>query len=439
MKKLLLLFLFISNFSVSQESLLQSGPMLGYSDFREVLIWVQTKAPAEVKIGYFTGNEDMRFTETVITDASNDLIAKLYPREVIYGATYTYKLYINNMYVPRDYKLEFQTQTLWQYRENPPDFKIAIGSCTFINDQKDDRPSPYGGHYEVFNSILSKDPDLMLWSGDNIYLRTPDFLTETGIRYRHRNTRALPQLQPLLGSVHHYATWDDHDYGPNDSDRSYVHKKITEKAFNDYWGNLNTNAAGNGGVTQHFPFNDVEFFFLDDRYHRAPNKSMDDDKDYFGKEQLDWLIDALTASNASFKVVVAGGQIISDAAVYENYATYPGERKRLLNRLHEERIERVLFISGDRHHTEISRLERKDAYPLIDITCSPLTAGIHQAREEGNTLQVKDKTYYKHNFGIIDVTGNKGNRSLKLTIYDTKGVKVFDYTVDQKELEYSKK
>ncbi|MBF4983273.1 alkaline phosphatase family protein, partial [Nonlabens mediterrranea] len=331
---------------MSQDSLLQSGPMVGYSDYREALIWVQTKEPANVKIGYFTGDEDMRFTETVSTDKSNDLIAKIYPREVIYGATYTYKLYINDIYVPRDYKLEFQTQTLWQYRTNPPDFKIAIGSCTFINDQQDDRPSPYGGNYEIFNSILSKDPDLMLWSGDNIYLRTPDFLTETGIRYRHQHTRSLPELQPLLGSVHHYATWDDHDYGPNDSDRSYVHKKNTEKAFNDYWGNLNTNAAGNGGVTQHFPFNDVEFFFLDDRYHRAPNKGRDTDKDYFGKEQLDWLIDALTASNASFKVVVAGGQIISDAAVYENYATYPGERERLIQRLHEERIERVLFISG---------------------------------------------------------------------------------------------
>lgn len=165
---------------------------------------------------------------------------------------------------------------------------------------------------------------------------------------------------------------------------------------------------------------------------------MDSNKDYFGKEQVDWLIDALTASNASFKVIVAGGQIISDAAVYENYATYSGERELLIKRLHEERIERVLFISGDRHHTEISRLEREDAYPLIDITCSPLTAGTHKAREEGNTLQVKGATFYEHNFGIIDVTGPYGSRALKLTIYDAQGTKVFDYSIDQKELQYNK-
>ncbi|MBF4983488.1 alkaline phosphatase family protein, partial [Nonlabens mediterrranea] len=92
----------------------------------------------------------------------------------------------------------------------------------------------------------------------------------------------------------------------------------------------------------------------------------------------------------------------------------------------------------DRHHTEISRLERDDAYPLIDITCSPLTAGTHQAREEGNSLQVPNKTFYEHNFGIIDVTGPYGSRSLKLTIYDAQGEKVFDYSIKQKELQYLK-
>ncbi len=441
MKNIVLSFLFVlfSFIGVAQETLLKSGPMVGYSDFREALIWVQTTEPAAVKIGYVSEDETEKFTKTVQTTREGDLIAKLTPNKVDYGKTYTYKLYINDVYVPRNYKLAFQTQPLWQFRTNPPDFKIAIGSCNFINEPKDDRPQPYGDRYEIFNSILKKSPDLMVWLGDNIYLRTPDFMTNTGIRHRFRHTRAVPELQALLGSVHHYATWDDHDFGPNDSDRSYVNKKLTENAFNEYWGNLNTNASGNGGVAQHFAWNDVEFFMLDDRYHRAPNRDPNKDKDYLGKQQLDWLIDALTNSRATFKIIVNGGQVISDAAKFENYATYPTERAELLQRLHDSKIEGVLFISGDRHHTEISRLERENAYPLIDITCSPLTAGTHKPRDEGNTNQVKDKTFYNRNFGIMDVTGKRTDRTLLLTIYDTDGNKVFDYTIKAQELRYPRK
>ncbi|WP_420574481.1 alkaline phosphatase D family protein [Kordia sp.] len=433
---LCLLFTFVS---IAQQNLLQSGPMVGYSDFREALIWVQTTAPANVKIGYFTEGETEKFTETVSTTTQGDLIAKLTPNEVDYGKTYTYKLYINDVYIPRDYKLEFQTQTLWQFRTDPPNFKIALGSCSFINEKKDDRPKPYGGKYQIFNSILDKNPDLMLWVGDNMYLRTPDFMTNTGIRHRYRHTRATKELQALLGSVHHYATWDDHDFGPNDADRSYVNKKLTEQTFNDYWGNLNTNAAGNGGVMQHFAWNDVEFFMLDDRYHRAPNRDPNKDKAYLGKQQLDWLIDALTSSRATFKVIINGGQVISDVAKFENYATYPTEHAELLKRLNDSRIEGVIFISGDRHHTEISRLERKDAYPLIDITCSPLTAGTHSPRDEGNTRQVQGKTFYNRNFGIIDVSGKRRERTLLLTIYDSDGNKAFDYTIKAQDLRYPRK
>ncbi|WP_422107910.1 alkaline phosphatase D family protein [Winogradskyella sp.] len=443
MKKItiLLFVIFTSFITKGQTELLQSGPMVGYSDFREVLIWVQTKSAAEVKIEYqATDEQESHFTESLTTSKDNDFIAKLYPNEVDYGKTYTYKLYINGDYVPRAYPLEFKTQTLWQWRTDPPDFSFAIGSCFYANEPKDDRPGkPYGDGYEIFNSILEKDPDFMVWLGDNVYLRTPDFLTERGIRHRYRYVRATPELQPLLGSIHHYATWDDHDYGPNDSDRSYVNKDITEKTFNDYWGNLNTDAAKIGGITSHFLWNDLEFFMMDNRYHRDPNRQKTPNKAYLGQAQLDWLIKALSSSKATFKMVCIGGQTISDAAVFENYATYPEERQALIERLNKERIEGVIFMSGDRHHTELSRLERPGAYPLIDITCSPLTSGVHKPRDEGNTLQVEGKTFYERNFGLVKVSGPRTDRQLVLTIYNQKGEKIWDYAIKAKQLRYTKK
>lgn len=435
----LLLFCFIIQYTFAQEELLQSGPMLGYSGFREVLIWVQTTEEAEVKIGYFKEGQQEQFTSSVITSRQQDFIAKLYPQDVEYGQNYNYKLYINDQYIARDYPLTFQTQALWQYRTNPPGFSFALGSCGFINENKDDRPNAYGDGYEVFLSIAEKQPDMMLWLGDNTYLRTPDFLTERGIRHRYKQTRSLPELQPLLASTHHYATWDDHDYGPNNSNRSYANKTIVEQVFNEYWGNLNTNVVGNGGIASHFVWNDVEFFLLDNRYHRAPNELNEKDKPYFGKEQLNWLIDALASSNASFKIVASGGQIINSAAVYENYATYEKERKELLDMLDKHNIEGVVFLSGDRHHTEISKMERKQAYPLIDITCSPFTSGTHSPRDEGNKYLVPNTSFYERNFGIANVTGDLGNRQLTLSIYDQKGDFVFDYTIHEQELKYPKR
>ncbi len=435
----LLVFLTCSE-AYAQNSLLQAGPMVGYSGYREALIWVQTQKEADVKIGYFIEGEEEKFTENVRATAENDHIVKLYPYEVDYGREYQYKLYINDEYVERPYPLTFKIQELWQWRMDPPPFSFAIGSCTYVNEPKDDRPNkPYGGKYEIFENIRSKNPDFMLWLGDNIYLREPDFLTERGIRHRNRHTRSLPDLQPLLGSVHHYAIWDDHDYGPNDSDRSYVHKKESEKAFNDYWGNLNTNATGAGGITSHFLWNDVEFFLMDDRYFRDSNRSKDKDKKYLGDEQLDWLIQSLTSSRAPFKIICIGGQVISSAAVYENMATYPAARQKLLDRIAAEEIEGVLFMSGDRHHTEISKWDRADSYPLIDITCSPLTSGTHRPRDEKNTNQIKDKTFYDRNFGIVEVEGKRTDRVLTLTIYNTSGEEQWSYTIRASELKYPKK
>ena len=59
---------------------------------------------------------------------------------------------------------------------DPPAFSFVTGSCAFINEAKYDRPGkPYGGGYEIFESMAADDPDMMLWLGDNIYLREVDF------------------------------------------------------------------------------------------------------------------------------------------------------------------------------------------------------------------------------------------------------------------------
>ncbi|PJF33216.1 MAG: phosphodiesterase, partial [Phototrophicales bacterium] len=125
------------------------------------------------------------------------------------------------------------------------------------------------------------------------------------------------------------------------------------------------------------------------RYFRAPNFRITGKRDMIGEAQLQWLIDALKNSRAPFKFVVFGGQVVNDFRYFENYATFAEERERLFTLLEQERIEGVIFLSGDRHHTILSKMDRPASYPLYDLTSSALTAGTHTPRDDENNLRVK--------------------------------------------------
>ncbi len=408
----------------AQSSLLQSGPMVGYSDYQEVSLWVQTTQPADVKIVYFETTPEAKRLETdvVHTEKATAFTAHLIADQVQPGKHYTYELYINNKKVVRPYVLTFQTQTLWQWRTDPPDFRFATGSCAYVNEPEYDRPGkPYGGGYEIFTTIAKQKPDFMLWLGDNTYTREVDWNSWTGIMHRYTHTRSLPEMQPLLGSTHHYAIWDDHDFGPDNSDHSFWNKDLTLKAFKLFWSNPNYVFGDKGGITGTFQWNDVQFFLLDNRYFRTPDRNRLSERHMLGAEQLQWLIDALIYSRATFKVIAIGGQVLNPAEIEENYADYAVEREKLLKAITDAKIPGIVFLDGDRHHTVLSKMERSTPYPLYDITISPLTAGTYEPKKDENSLTVPGTVVSERNFAIIDVKGPRTNRVMTIHVYDTQG------------------
>lgn len=420
MKKLLLILLFAHTVAFAQ---LQSGPMVGYSEMREVLLWVQTKQAAKVKIVYWEqGNPTQKMnTDEITTQKKDAFVARLLADQVQPSKKYDYEVWIDGKKVSIGYPLSFQSQVLWRWRTDPPAFKFAFGSCSYVNDAPYDRPNAYGGDYQIFTNIAAQKPDFMVWGGDNVYLREPDWNTRTGILYRNTHTRSLPEMQPLLGATHHYAIWDDHDFGPNDSDRSYWLKNTTSEAFRLFWGN--PNYVFEGACTSTFEWGDAQFFLLDDRWFRAPNEH-NTDKTYFGQAQLQWLIDALVASNATFKFVVTGGQIVNAASMFENYAQFAEERDYLIRRITEEKISGVIFLTGDRHHTTLHKLDRFGTYPLYDFTVSPLTSGAGKPndREKQAATFVEGTTIENtRNFGMFEITGKTDQRVLKVSIFDANG------------------
>lgn len=421
----------------SQASLLQSGPMVGYSEMREVLLWVQTTESALVKFVYWeTGAPEIKYsTDEVETSKTNAFTAKLVADQVQPGKHYNYELYLNDQKVDRPYPLKFQTKKLWQWREEPPPFKIAVGSCAYVNDAPYDRPGePYGGDYEIFTKIYELQPDAMLWLGDNVYLREPDWNTRTGIVYRYTHTRSLPELQPLLGSVHHYAIWDDHEYGPDNTDRSFWNKKTTLEIFELFWGNPSFGIDGLSGTTTTFEWADVQFFLLDNRYHRTPDTRKTGDRTILGEQQFEWLIDALVKSQATFKLIVIGGQVLNPVAHYENYTIFAAERERLLRTIEMEGVTGIVFLSGDRHFTELSMLRRDGSYPLYELTVSPLTAGPSKGVDEPNYLRVDGTFVGERNFAIIEVSGPRSARTMMISVYNKDGKKLWTHELKSVEL-----
>lgn len=425
-KHLFLLALFALPFSVSgQHPLLQSGPMTGYSEMLEVMLWVQTKAPADVRIRYYPEEkpQESHWTNKEKTAKASGFTAHLIADTLTPGTAYRYTVYINGEKVDLPYEARFQTLELWKWRKDAPDFSFVAGSGTYINEKRFDRPGePYGGAYEIYKPMLADQPDFMLWLGDNIYLREPDWNSRTGIHHRYTHTRSLEVMQPFLAGMHHYAIWDDHDAGPNNTNKSFWNMDETLRAFQDFWANPSYGVKDTKGAFTSFNWNDADFFLLDNRYYRDPNYLKKEGKTMLGKEQREWLLNALVSSNARIKFVVLGGQFLNDVGKYETYTNYgfAEERQQIIDFIYRHELENVIFITGDRHHSEYSVLKEKGKPTIHDVTVSPLNSGAHIS-DENNSLRVEGSLVQVRNYGMFEVTGPKEDRKVVFYFRDSEG------------------
>lgn len=440
MRKLIPLYLLCIPSLFAQKGALEAGPMPGYSAKREVQLWLQTKSPASIQVQYWRQENPRQvlLTDPIETSMQQECVAHVSIGNLEPGATYEYDVLVDQKKVPHTERWKFKTQPLWEWRTDPPAFTVAFGSCAYVNEPEYDRPGkPYGSDYSIFDTIAAVRPDLMLWLGDNTYLREVDWDSRSGILHRYRHTRSLQELQRLLSCTHHYATWDDHDYGPNNSDRSYGLKGITLDAFKLYWANPSYGLDNAPGVFYQFRWNDVDFFVLDDRFHRSPNtEKANPAKTMLGAEQKQWLKDALLGSRAPFKVIVSGTQMISTSGGDEAFNLFADERSELLSFIKSNRIPGVLFLSGDVHHSELLKLEDPEFYPLYDFTSSSLTAGLYVPKDKEISPMMVPGTLVsdQHNFGILRFDGKFRDRTLTMETRDITGNIRWSVSIHERDL-----
>ncbi|MEJ0083674.1 MAG: hypothetical protein WDM78_22605 [Puia sp.] len=118
-------------------------------------------------------------------------------------------------------------------------------------------------------------------------------------------------------------------------------------------------------------------------------------------------------SHATFKIIVVGSQTLNPMSSDEGFYNYSYEYHELMDFLNENHIKGVLFLTGDRHHSEIVKTERKGNYDLYDITVSPFTSGVAKVKgaEINNPARVPGSLVEKRNYARISVRGKKNERS----------------------------
>lgn len=313
-----------------------------------------------------------------------------------------------------------------------PITRIAFGSC--INTDR----------HPMLERTLGLPFDLFVLLGDNIYADTtsPAVMAE---KYRVR--KEGPFVQGLRRKAPLLATWDDHDFGGNDAGASYPMKAEAQRLFLDFMdvpaesprrrreGIYDAAVFGPAGKRVQVILLDTRYFRSDlatgenhvvpsgGRYIPHPDPSVT----MLGPAQWKWLEDQLRVP-AELRLIASSIQFISEFSGAEAWANLPGEKRRMLALLEKTRANGVLFISGDRHWAELSRLDRPDGYALHDLTSSALTEEHKRGTPTPNRYR-EGTTYHGNNVGMISIDWRPQGPSVQVQLIDAEGAVRIEKTI----------
>jgi alkaline phosphatase D len=195
-------------------------------------------------------------------------------------------------------------------------------------------------------------------------------------------------------------------------------------------------------------YSDVDFFLMDSRWFRVSDTLKDSlngrpnaEKLMFGKQQMAWFKKAMRASKANpnikFRIIANGGQMLNTLYKGDAFYHYPVEYQEMLDFLMNEKINGVLFLTGDRHLSEIIKRERPGTYTLFDVTSSPLTADPvnYNPNERVNPSRIVSIPG-KFNYSRLSFSGKGLDRKLRVEFIGTTGDKLGEWSTRYGDLRF---
>lgn len=346
-----------------------NGPMVGCLSPTSAAIWIRSVGPAsfQVAVGELK-------SEVVKTTAANDYTAVAEIEGLEPFTEYAYTVLLDGKEIRRDY---------FRFRTAPrPDQKVKF-SVTFGSGSR------YVPKNEGIWRVMAKTrPIAYLGLGDNVYIDVPKWQNVQRLHYYRRMLRQ--EYREIIAGSAIYAVWDDHDMYANDSEGGYGTNTVpwkmpTLEVFKQNWNNPFYGVDPAPGTYFNFTIGDVEVFMTDGRFYRYgrwnSKKAGDDAKPFtmLGPEQKRWLLDALKKSTAKFKVLASGTMWHekADKGGADSWAgprsPFQEERDEIFDSIDREKISGVILISGDRHRTDIWKIERPKGYPLYEFLSAKVT------------------------------------------------------------------
>lgn len=310
-------------------------------------------------------------------------------------------------------------QAAVQVHDERPLTRLAFGSCA-----RQDKEQP------IWDAVLAAEPQAFVFLGDNIYGDTRDMQV---LRAEYTKLAAKPGFQRLRASAHTFATWDDHDYGEDDAGADYPMKEESRRIFLEFWREPpDSSRWSRDGVYTSYLFGPedqrVQIILPDLRYNRTPIQRLDlgettyeeweaakkaagvpvpgpyaraPDKQatMLGARQWQWLEEQFDVP-AKIRIIASSLQVLADFPGWEAWINYARDHQRLIDLIRRKRAPGVVFISGDTHYAELTKLDINAPYALWDLTSSGLTevwpVDVPNANRVGALLR-------EPNFGLIEI------------------------------------
>ncbi len=377
---------------------LSLGPMLGHVSDTEARVWVKASGPARaaLRISEAADLSRSRKVSGPLLGPDTDYAGLISITGLSASTRYFYRLELDGTPVELPPYTSFLTSPPVGARQH---LRFAFVSCSGYNPYD---PAPGWADLGTRTNI-----DLVLMLGDNHYGNSPLLAKQ---RDAYRGQRQSAGFRDATRRLPTYGIWDDHDFGPNDSDGTLGMKEEAFRAFREHWANPAYGEPGNPGVYFTFTRGDVDFFLTDGRYYRDPNTQTNNPaKTMLGRPQVEWLKRSLKASRATVKVLAAGGEWQTHGTP-DSWTSFTRERDEMLNFIREQGITGVILISGDRHFTAAYQVQKR----FIEVTSGPIGGNPSDSRVTAEMFIHQNKGRF---YCVYDVDTTQVTPLLTLEIY----------------------
>jgi alkaline phosphatase D len=329
---------------------LSHGPVVGGVTDGDANVFVRTDKAATVQLRYST---DPRFATYLTSDSFTTAVANDFTKIIVIGG----------LTAETTYYLDVTVNNIPQLVAPYPSFKTfpPVGSAknfTFLVMTDFTTTFRIDGPTAAFASAAATNPAFVFIGGDFDH-RNPDTLKKKRTMFHDLYNAGDPYMGEFVNLILRkfpiVHQWDDHDAGDNNVDRTYANWSLTQQVFQEYVPTYPLPAV-TPGIWQKFNYAQADFFVLDCRSQRDPEKDRDDstksmlDGNNLGSRgQLQWLENGLLASTARWKVIFTSVVTNFTTKFPDGWSGYQTEWDVLRNYIHSNNIQGVFFISGDLH------------------------------------------------------------------------------------------